>query len=105
VKDWAINCLNKPKTRYQEEERRKITALREQTKVVKGWAVGRPKEPKIGDHRGEGIPGGRKKILLRVIELSSVFTLQWPNDTAPPRFHLDSVGVEECEVWEIDNHG
>ena len=101
AKDWAINCLKKPKTRYQEEEGRKIIALREQTKGVKGWVVGWLKEPKTGDHR----EGGGKKTTLRVIELSSLFTLQWPNDTVTPRFHLDSVKVEECEVWEVDGNG
>ena len=100
VKSWAINCLKKPKTIYQEEEGRRIIALREQMKGAKGWAVGRLKELETGDHRGEG----SKKTTLRVIELSSVFTLQQPNDTAPPRFHLDSVKVEECEVWEADSN-
>ena len=99
VKDWAINCLKKPKTRCQEEEGRKLIALREQTKGVKDWAVRWLKEPKTGDHRERS-----RKTTLRVIELSSVFTLRWPNDTGSPRFHLGSVRTEECEVWEVDDN-
>ena len=79
---------------------KKKTTLRERTKGVKDWAVGCLKKPTRGDRKGEG----RKKIMLRVIELSSVFT---PRPSArmgePPRFHLGSVKVEECEVWEVDS--
>jgi len=103
VKGWAIDCLKKPKTIYQQEEGRRIIALRERTEAAKSWMVGRLKEPKTGDHRGEG----SKKATLRVIELSSVPGLQLPYElrTAPPRFHLYSVKVKEREVSEVDSNG
>jgi len=102
VKDWAIDCLKKPKMGRQEQEGTKKAVLRGRTKGVKDWVVGRLKKPTMGDRKGEG----RKRIVLRVIELSSVFT---PRPEAqrgdPPRFHLGSVKVEECEVWEVGSDG
>ena len=99
IKDWAIDCLKKPKMVCEEGEGRNKAALRGRTKGVKDWAVGCLKKPRAGDPRGEE----RKKVTLRVVELSSVFTPRFDARRGdPPRFHLGSVKVEECEVWEVD---
>ena len=100
VKDWAIDCLKKSRVGCQEGEGRKET-LREQTKGLDDRGVHFLKVPTTGDRKGEG----RKKLILRVIELSSVFTPRRPERGDPPRFHLGSVKVEECEVWEVDSDG
>jgi len=101
AKDWAIDCLKKLKMGSQEGEGKKKAALKERTKGLKNWAVGCLKKPTRGDRKGE-----ERKVVLRVIELTSVFT---PRPEArkgePPRFHLGSVKVEECEVWEVDSDG
>lgn len=63
-------------------------------KDVKDWTIGCLKKPETEPQGGEG----RKRVTLRVIELSSVcIDLKYGN-TGLPRFDLGSVKVEEYEV-------
>ena len=81
--DLAIDCLKKPKVGYQEGVGREKTALKEQRKGVK-------------DRAADGLKSdtGRKKITVRVIELSSVFGPPSPQTGLPSRSSLGSVKVE-----------
>jgi len=84
LKDWVINCLKRPKTKTGEG--REEMMLMEQIKGVKDWAADYLKKPKTERREEEG----RKGITLRVIELSSVFTLPKFGDSTPPTPHLGS---------------
>jgi len=80
VKDWATECLRGPKTGHRKGEGSKEAALREQIKGVKNWAADCLKRPRTGRHKGEE----RERRTLRVIELSSVFTLPKFGNSNPP---------------------
>jgi len=101
VKDWAIDCLKKPKTGHQEGEKEKNAVSGELMRGLKGWGVGWLKKPNTGAHKGEGI----KKTVLRVIELNMAPTLPLVDETVRPRFHLGSVKVEEYKVQGVDSNG
>jgi len=101
VKDWAIDCLKKPRTGHQEGGGGKNAVSGEQMRGLRGWGVGWLKKPNTGVHKGEG----SKKSTLRVIELSMAPTLPLVDETDRPRFHLGSVKIEEHKVQEVDNSG
>jgi len=58
---------------------------------AKDWAINCLKEPETGRQEGEG----KRKTMLRVIELSSDPTLPRSGFRAAQRFYLGSVKVEE----------
>jgi len=97
MKDWAIECLKRPKT----GEGRKEMTLMEQIKGVRDWAADYLKKQRTERCKEEE----RKGITLRVIELSSVFTLPKFGDANPPTPHLGCVKVKECGVWGIESNG
>jgi len=101
VKDWAIDCLKKPKTGHQEGERGKNGVSGERTRGLKGWGVGWLKKPNTEVHKGEEI----QKTMLRVIKLNMAPTLQLVDEMDRPRFHLGSVKVEEYKVQGVDSNG
>jgi len=86
VKDWTIDCLKDPETGCREGKGREKVMLREQTRHVKDWVAACLK-----------LKRGKKTTMLRVIELNSALTPPRPA-SGNPRFHLDSVKVEEYEV-------
>ena len=87
VKDLAVDCLRKLETGHQEGEITKKMTLRKRVGGVRYRTADCPK-PEMG----------RKKITLRVIELSSVLSLPSPRAGIPLRFNLGSVKAEEYDV-------
>lgn len=75
VKDWAIDCLKKPGTRYQEGEGRKATL-----RVIELSSV-------------------------LTLPRSSTSFLPRSGCKVPFRFNLGSVKVEEHDVWRFDSNG
>ena len=91
VKDWMIDCLKELEMGCREGEERENGVLREQMKCAKDCVAFRLKWKR-----------GRKKVTLRVIELSSALSLRLlqPSHGIPTEFHqcLSPVKVEEHKV-------
>ena len=73
-------------------------ALREEMKGAKDWAISCLK---VNTGRQEG--DGKKRAILRLIELSPGPTLPSPGDHTLLKSHLGSVKVEEYEIWVVDD--
>ena len=86
AKHWAIDCLKRSNTEFQERQREKEALLRESTGGAKDLVQDCSNEPEAG--RMEG--GGRKRTTLRVI------TLTWK--PSHPMIYQGSVKLEEHKV-------
>ena len=67
-------------------------------KGAKDWAIDSLKVER-GCQEGDG----RKRLILRLIELSPGPILPSPGDHTLLKSHLGSVKVEEYEIWVVDD--